>query len=172
MTPEINLLIGFLQSIVTWIQAGLSSFSTPFITVLTGALVYAIGHTVVKLGVEPVQELSELRGKIAEDLTYYANRTTSPGAASGEERIEVGDAYRENASLLSAKAHKIPCYRFWEFLGLVPDIEDVKEARSELIGLSNRVPMNKGGTESHEKMENVISHLELDLEEEYTSDSS
>lgn len=171
MAAEINLVIGFLQSAVSWIQAGISSFSTPFITVLTGALVYAIGHTVVKLGVEPVQEMSELRGQVAEDLTYYANKTTSPGAASGQERIEVGNAYREKASLLSAKAYKIPCYGFWGFFGLVPDIEDVKEARSDLIGLSNRVPMNKGGTDSYEKMENIKSCLELDFEKDSTSDS-
>lgn len=160
--------LSFLLNVVVDFGRGvynvLSSLSTPFATVLTGALVYALGNMMVKLGVNPVQEMSELRGQIAEDLTYYANKTTSPGAASGEERIEVGEAYREKASLLMAKMHKIPYYKFWEILGLVPEKEDVREAHSDLIWLSNAVPMKKTSG-SYERMENIKSKLGLDADD-------
>jgi hypothetical protein len=141
----------------------LSSLSTPLATVLTDALVYSLGNMMVKVGVNPVQEMSELRGQIAEDLTYYANNTTSPGAASEEERTEVGEAYREKASLLMAKMHKIPYYKFWEILGLVPEKSDVMEAHSDLIWLSNAVPSKKSSG-SYERMDNIKSKLGLNAE--------
>lgn len=162
MNAEIAVATDFLQAAITTVGAGLSSLSAPAVTVLTGSLVYALGHIIVKLGVEPVQDMNKLRGEIAEDLTYYANKTTSPGVVSGDERIEVGEVYREKASLLSAKSHKIPAYSFWEFLNLVPEKESVKEARSELIGLSNRVPLNEGSG-NYEKIENIKSCLNLDF---------
>lgn len=142
-----------------------NSVGTAAVTVITGTLVYALGHFLVKMVVEPIHDLSQLRGEIAEDLIFYSDVIGNPGSKSIEkERIKQAEkTFREDASLVVAKMHMIPWYQLWSVFGLVPDCSNVEDANDGLIFLSNSL-MNGDPTDTDQKREEIRDALNLRIE--------
>ncbi len=112
---------------------------TAIFTVVGGSIVYAGGHFLVALFVEPIHRLRSLIGEIADTLIFYADVYSNPGYGQKERMDEASEALRRQASQLRARAHSVPWYSFWSFMGLVRKKAKIEEASAELIGLSNSV---------------------------------
>jgi len=112
--------------------------------------------------VEPIHELSRLRGKIAEDLIFYSNLIGNAGSDSikTEQFTEAENTLREDASLLTAKMHMIPWYQLWNVFGLVPECSNIETAHGDLIFLSNRLA-NGDPSETSEKRKEIRDALDL-----------
>jgi hypothetical protein len=118
----------------------LDSVITAVLTVIIGVTVYALSQMASKLLIEPIHKLDEMRGQIAYSLEFYANIYTNPGVGTPTQRAKVANIFRRQAGLLMSRAHMIRWYKFFSY-GLVPKIENVKKAFSNLIGLSNHVSL-------------------------------
>jgi len=118
---------------------------TPIATIIGGIIIFVTGQIILKFVIDPILELNRLRGEIAHSLIYYANiySNTSPIYTDLTEdarfRNEVQENFRKLGSQLCPKASIIPWFNIWELLRIVPKFQDVMEATSQLIGLSNSV---------------------------------
>jgi hypothetical protein len=145
---------------------------TSSLTVAGGIVILVFGQIIVKFLIEPLHEQAKLIGEIANSLIFYANvgAPTEPyyyaqlkEAAKLDEPIrklaveryeqiiknewkkadDAAQNLREQASQLMGRTHAIPLYRLWQFLRVVPRIEDVLESSSQLIGMANSVHGDK-----------------------------
>jgi len=133
---------------------------TAIFTVVGGSIVYAGGHFLVALFVEPIHRLRSLVGEIADSLVFYAPVYGNPGAVKKEIADEAGETLRRQASQLRARAYSIPWYPLWSFMGLVREKTRITEASTELIGLSNSVYGGPGVSVTQNiKMERRIKEL-------------
>src|SRR5436853_23180 len=91
----------------------------PFVTIITGVLVFILGQIALKMLFEPVQELRRLRGELAEDLNFYANRIY----AGGEREDEAREAFRLHACRIRGLLEIIPksVYGLATTFGCFPD---------------------------------------------------
>jgi hypothetical protein len=114
---------------------------TSSITVLSGILVYVVGRIIEKFFIEPIHEQFRLIGEIADSLIFYANVYSNPGSQliATEKRDEASNVLRQQAGQLMARTYLIRWYKFWQFLRIVKKREDILEAHSNLIALSNSV---------------------------------
>ena len=112
---------------------------TAALTVVGGTIVYAGGHFLVVLFVEPIHRLRSLIGEIADSLIFYADVYSNPGSSSKARVDDTSEVLRRQASQLMAKVHLISWYSFWAFTRLVRKKTEIEEAHTELIGLSNSV---------------------------------
>lgn len=103
------------------------------ITVLLGAIAYALGQFILKAALEPAVELKRHIGKIAHDLDYYANQMYGEMPLGDEAR----DAFRRHACRLRENAQIIIWYPFFRPLLRLPDLADLLRASAALIGHSN-----------------------------------
>jgi hypothetical protein len=112
---------------------------TATLTILGGVTVLVFGEIVTKFFIEPIHELSKLRGEIADSLVFYANVYSSAGTSKKEYMDEASSVLRRQAAQLRARAETVPWYRLWELLHVVPGRANIAEASAGLIGLSNIV---------------------------------
>ncbi len=131
----------------------------PVITVLLGAIVYALGHLLVALFVEPIHRLRSLIGEIADSLIFYAPIYSNPsGVINKAKSNEVSEILRGQASQLRARVQIIPWYSLWTFLGIVRQKKEIEDASRALIGLSNTVysgPNTNYGLENDKKRKKI-----------------
>ncbi|OMQ23706.1 hypothetical protein [Serratia oryzae] len=110
---------------------------TVFITVFSGVLVYVIGQIIMKLIIEPVNDLKRAISKIVYDLIFYSNKLANPMPPGNEEMVEACKVMRQHSSTLHSATHLIPGYKhIYRIFGL-PSPEGIKEATQKLIYLSN-----------------------------------
>lgn len=112
-----------------------------FLGIFLGIVVYAIGHSLITLCVEPIRQLREQIGKIAYYLTFLAGIYHNPDMRD-EKKEEYDRAYgvlKNQASQLRGKASTIPYYPVWVLFKLVPRKKDIIEASRALTGLSNSI---------------------------------
>ena len=105
--------------------------------VLAGVIVATITQVFSRVFTEPILDLRELIGEVADSLIYYANVYNK--LAPPERTKEAQYAFRRHASRLRVKAHAIVLYWPWSFMKLVPRKTEVIKASKSLIGLSNWV---------------------------------
>lgn len=106
-----------------------------FLTVISGVIVYVLGQYIKEIWLDRLQEYKAIKAKIAKALVYYANYYSNLhiGATPNEKYEKASDEIRQLASELTAFAETI----YWFRLG-IPKPKILKEASSNLIGLSNR----------------------------------
>lgn len=111
---------------------------TIFLTILSGVAVFVLGQTVLKLLIEPVNDMKRTIGEVAFTLLKYSNAYGNPAVVADATKLEkVRSEIRELGSGLLKGLSVVPFYpttRKWFFL---PPEKDVEEAISCLIGLSN-----------------------------------
>jgi hypothetical protein len=112
---------------------------TVFWTVIAGVLTYVAGQLVLKLVIEPVQELRRTIGAISHTLVERANVISNPGVPSDEVMSNTSQEIRKLSSQLHAHLYLIPKYHFTARVFRLPSRTQVLEAASMLIGLSNSV---------------------------------
>ena len=102
-------------------------------------MVFVLGQLVLKFLLEPLQQYKEVKGEVSYALHFYANVGGPPGFATEEERQEAQKHLRNLASKLRVCRHKIPRYRFFELIRLLPKKDALLKASDELTGRSNDV---------------------------------
>ena len=123
-----------------------------FYIILAGVIIYVAGQIIVKIVIDPVQELKRVIADIAFKLIHYSHvyRIASSGdeEASGEEaqksidpeKLEqAADEYRKLASMLNAGYRLVPFYTIAKLLFFLPKEADIIDARNELIEMSEEI---------------------------------
>lgn len=112
---------------------------TVFITVLSGVLTFVIGQVLVKLVLDPVQELRKTIGQISHTLIERANVIANPGVPTQEVMDETSDSLRKLSSQLHAHLFLVPLYEKTAAIFQLPSKKALLEASDRLIGLANGV---------------------------------
>jgi hypothetical protein len=121
-----------------------------FYIILAGVIVYVLGQIVVKIVIDPVQELKRVIADIAFKLIHYSHvfKLSSAEDASGEaakktinrERLEqTAEEYRQLASMLNAAFRLVPFYSFTRLAFFLPGEADIIDARNDLIEMSEEI---------------------------------
>lgn len=113
--------------------------STVFLTVLAGVLTYVLGQLVLKLVIEPVQDLRKTIGVISHALIEHASIFHNPGVPTQEAMNETSRELRKLSSQLHAHLFLVPVYEATSRIFRLPSHARVLEASGALIGLSNSV---------------------------------
>jgi len=112
---------------------------TVFITVLSGVITFVIGQLVVKLILDPVQDLKKTIGQISHVLVERANVIANPGVPSKEIMDDTSDSLRRLSAQLHAHLYLVPLYKQTSTVFRLPSKDALLAASSNLIGLSNSV---------------------------------
>jgi hypothetical protein len=114
--------------------------------IMAGIIIYVLGEIIVKIVIDPVQELKRVVADIAFKLIHYSHVfKLSASDESAEKKIDLeklesaADEYRKLASLLNAAYHLVPFYSFTRFVFGLPREADVLSARNALIEISEEI---------------------------------
>ena len=121
-----------------------------FYIILAGVIIYVLGEIIVKIVIDPVQELKRVIADIAFKLIHYSHvfKLSSSGdldAAAGGKEIapekleQAADEYRKLASMLNAGFRLVPFYPFARVVFFLPKEADIIDARNELIEMSEEI---------------------------------
>ncbi|MCK5203060.1 MAG: hypothetical protein KAR15_04270, partial [Desulfobacterales bacterium] len=123
-----------------------------FYIIIAGVIIYVAGEIIVKIVIDPVQELKRVIADIAFKLIHYSHvyRIAPSGDvdASGEEvqksvdseKLEqAADEYRKLASMLNAGYRLVPFYAIAKLLFFLPKEADIIDARNELLEMSEEI---------------------------------
>ena len=111
------------------------------ITALFGIIVYVIGQLVLKIFIEPFNELWLEIGETSNALILNISIITNPGSEiiPDEKRRDAKESLRQQATFLVSKTHAVIWYHIPSLLQLLPSKNDIREAHRELIGISNQL---------------------------------
>lgn len=110
---------------------------TVFITVFSGVLVYVIGQIIMKLIIDPINDLKKTISKIVYDLVFYANVLGNPKGPDNENMASACKIMRQHSSILHAATHLVPAYKYIYKPFGIPSPEKIRKATNKLIYLSN-----------------------------------
>ena len=113
--------------------------STVFLTVLSGVITFVIGQLIVKLVIDPVQEMKKTIGQISHSMIEDANVIANPGVPSEEVMKETSKRLRQLSSQLQAHLYLVPQYQKAAKIFGLPSIKKVLAASNSLLMLSNSV---------------------------------
>lgn len=111
--------------------------STVFWTILTGVLTYIVGQLVLKLVIEPVQEMRRTIGRVSHSLIEYANVIANPGVPTQDRIKEASNTLRSLSSELQSHLYLVPWYSTTTLVFGLPSPDKIIMASKSLIGLSN-----------------------------------
>jgi len=111
--------------------------TTVFLTVFSGALIYVLGQLVLKLVIEPVQEMKKTIGQISHSLIEHANIIQNPGVPPKNTIKETSQHLRKLSSQIQSHLYLVPLYNITSLVFRLPTQTQVLEASKSLIGLSN-----------------------------------
>jgi hypothetical protein len=112
---------------------------TVFLTVISGVLTYIVGQLILKLVIEPLQDLRRTIGSISHTLIERANVIQNPGVPTQEVMDETSQELRKLSSQLRSHLYLVPLYRSTARIFRLPTPDEIQAASSSLIGLSNSV---------------------------------
>ena len=123
-----------------------------FYIILAGVIIYVAGQIIVKIVIDPVQELKRVIAEIAFKLIYYSHVyrvTSSEDEEASEEKAQksvdsekleqAADEYRKLASMLNAGYRLVPFYGITKLLFFLPREADIIEARNALLEMSEEI---------------------------------
>ena len=127
-----------------------------FWTVLSGVLVFVLGQILLKVVIEPIQELRKLKGEIVSIISYYSNMHGPILVYDEWKNIDPEDLKKHHSLLMSRKTEGSNNFRscagrlygIYNNIGLksylykwevVPNGTQIQEAYDGLISLSNSV---------------------------------
>lgn len=100
---------------------------TPIATIVGGVIIFVVGQAVLKLFIEPVQNLKGTIGSTSNTLLRHQAKITN-----GMEDAEISAKIYDHAAELVSKAEVIICYRFAALVFRLPSRVDVLRAAREL----------------------------------------
>lgn len=123
------------------------------LTIISAVMIFVLGQISLKLIIEPIQELKKEISEILNAMVFYADRISNPNDVIDE----VSKILRKHASNLEAKSSIIPFYRIFEIFRVLPTKQNISEAKSHLVGLSNSLSNsgNNNGMNNSEKNDNI-----------------
>ena len=118
--------------------------------IMAGIIIYVLGEIIVKIVIDPVQELKRVIADIAFKLIHYSHvyklsASDKSVAATEEKKIDqeklenAAEEYRKLASMLNAGYHLVPFYSFTRFVFGLPREADVLGARNSLLEISEEI---------------------------------
>ena len=118
--------------------------------IVAGIFIYVLGEIVVKIVIDPVQELKRVIAEIAFKLINYSHvfklSASDDSAAATEDKeidtqklTQAAEEYRRLASLLNAGFRLVPFYPFTRVVFLLPKETDIINARNYLLELSEEI---------------------------------
>jgi len=110
-----------------------------FITIFSGVCVFVLGQVIVKLFIDPVHGYKASVGEVSTALINYTSSYANPGVGTKESMDEASKEIRLLASKLSAQVSMIPCYDKTAKVFFLPCKDNIYEAKTQLIGLSNGI---------------------------------
>jgi len=121
-----------------------------FYIILSGVIIYVLGEVVVKIVIDPVQELKRVIAEIAFKLIHYSHvfklsASDDSETAGGQKEIapekleQAADEYHRLASLLNAAHRLVPFYSFARVVFYLPKEADILEARNALLEMSEEI---------------------------------
>ena len=121
-----------------------------FYIIIAGVIIYVIGEIIVKIVIDPVQELKRVIAEIAFKLVHYshvfklapAEKTTGETVretVNQEKLEEAADEYRKLASMLNAGYRLVPFYPITKLLFFLPKEADIINARNALLEMSEEI---------------------------------
>jgi hypothetical protein len=121
-----------------------------FYIILAGVIIYVLGEIMVKIVIDPVQELKRVIADIAFKLIHYSHvfklsSSDDSEAATGEKEIvpekleQAADEYRKLASMLNAAYRLVPSYPFARVVFFLPREADIIDARNDLIEMAEEI---------------------------------
>ena len=113
--------------------------TTVFWTVLSGVITFVVGQLVVRLVVEPVQELKKTIAQISHALIQHRSVYQNPGVLGQEVENETSSKLRDLSSQLHAHLFLIPSYSKTARVFCLPPQDRVLEAAKSLDNLSKGV---------------------------------
>jgi hypothetical protein len=113
------------------------SFLSAGITLIVGSLSFVLSQIVTRFVFEPAGDLRKLIVEIDTKLTYHRAVLGSPPDIGDDRFREAKDEMRRLASALRSADRMIMCHEWVAALGWVPHKAEIREASSNLIGLSN-----------------------------------
>jgi hypothetical protein len=116
-----------------------TELATVFLTVFSGVVTYVIGQLVLKLLIEPVQDLKKTIGMISYALIERASVISNPGNSPEDVMNDTVRELRKLASHLRAHLSLIPCYPVSARMFSLPCQVNIDQAMRNLIGLSNGI---------------------------------
>jgi len=128
-----------------------------FNTIISGVAVFVLGQILLKLIIEPIQDLKKEIATTLNNLIYYANIISNPNTNSPEKYKETSQKLRQHASNLASKVSIIPFYILWVSLRILPPKENIFKAKTYLIYISNSLFQSKynDGMKNSEKSEEI-----------------
>ncbi len=112
---------------------------TACLTVISGVVVFALGHFSVSLFVEPIHKLRSLINDIDDSLNYFSDVYLNIRYSQESRREEAASRFKYQASQLKSMNNFIPWYCIWGFLGIVPRRIDILKGSSKLAVLANNI---------------------------------
>ena len=112
---------------------------TVFFTVLSGVITFVIGQLIVKLVLDPVQDMKKTIGQVSHTLVERDNVIANPGVPTKEVMDDTSASLRRLSSQLHAHLYLIPSYDIASKVFRLPSKKKLLVAASALIGLSNSV---------------------------------
>jgi len=121
-----------------------------FYIILCGVIIYVLGEIIVKIVIDPVQELKRVIADIAFKLIHYSHvyQLSSSGqspAETGEKQIapekleQAADEYRRLASMLNAAYRLVPFYPLARVAFFLPKEAAIIDARNELLEMAEEI---------------------------------
>lgn len=110
-----------------------------FLTIIAGVFVFILGQLALKLFIEPIQEFRRTVADVSLALIEYANIYANPGVSSEDIGKRVSEELRKLSARLNALVYLLPLYNYTSKLFGLPSKDNVVNAASDLIGLSNGV---------------------------------
>ena len=121
-----------------------------FYIILAGVIIYVLGEIIVKLVIDPIQELKRVIADIAFKLIHYSHvfklsSSDDSDAGTGEKQIasekleQVADEYRKLASMLNAGYRLVPFYPLARVVFFLPREADIIAARNALLEMSQEI---------------------------------
>lgn len=112
---------------------------TVFLTIIAGVLTFIVGQLILKLVIEPVQEMKRTIGQISHSLVEHANVIQNPGVPPMEVMRATSQHLRMLSSQLRTHLYLVPLYDRSAKIFFLPTRENVLSATKSLMGLSNSV---------------------------------
>jgi hypothetical protein len=108
-----------------------------FLTILAGAGAFVLGQILLKLFIEPVNDMRRVIAEISHKLIAFANIYANPRSLQDERQSEVSREFRILASRLESSMHLVPFYKNTAKLFGLPSQENIDMASRGLIALHN-----------------------------------
>jgi hypothetical protein len=138
-----------------------------FLTIISGVLVYVLGQTIVKLPIDPVQEMKRTTGTISHSLNEYANVIANPGVPTEEVMNLTSQHLRKLSAQLESHLYLVPFYRETAAVFGLPTHAEVLTATKNLRGLSNSVYRASDGIyeANAKRVESICDGLNIFMED-------